>query len=221
MGTLLELEDPVPRLRGELAARFGLRVDAAAARRALAAEITHYRAHMTTGGCDAAGVRALRTDCARVLRDALGAPAAPLGLDDLVAALLASLRFRPFPDAQPALRALRQTAGLRLVVASNWDVSLPDVLADAGLLELVDGVVTSAEAGAGKPGGAVFARALTLAQAAPDRAVHVGDSVAEDVEGARAAGIVPVLLARGGGAPPPPPGVRAVHALTELVPPAT
>lgn len=220
MGTLLELEDPVPRLRGELATRCGLQVDAAAARRALAAEIAHYRAHMTTGGGDAAGVRALRTDCARVLRDALGAAAAPLGLDDLVAALLASLRFRPLPDAAPALRALRETAGLRLVVASNWDVSLHDVLEEAGLRELVDGVVTSAEAGAPKPDGAVFARALALAGASPDRAVHVGDSVAEDVEGARAAGIVPILVVRGAPPPPSPPGVRVLHALTELTEPA-
>ena len=217
MGTLLGLEDPVPRLRGELAARFGLQVDAATARRALAAEIAHYRAHATDGR-DAAGVRVLRTDCARVLRDALGPGAAPLGPGDLAAALLASLRFRPFPDVAPALRALREAAGLRLVVASNWDVSLHAVLAEAGLLGLVDGVVTSAEAGDGKPGGAIFTRALALAQAPPERAVHVGDSVAEDVAGARAAGIVPVLLVRGAGAPPP--GVRAIHALTELSPPA-
>ena len=220
MGTLLELEDPVPRLCGELAARFGLRVDAATARRALAAEIAHYRAHMTTDGGDAAGVRALRVECARVLRDALGAAAAPLGLDDLVAALLASLRFRPYPDAAPALRALRENAGLRLVVASNWDVSLHDVLDQAGLRELVDGVVTSAEAGAPKPGGAVFARALALARVTPDRAVHVGDSVAEDVDGARAAGIVPILIVRGTPPAPPPPGVRVVHALTGLAAPA-
>ena len=59
------------------------------------------------------------------------------------------------PDAPPALRELRQ-GGLRLVVASNWDCSLPDWLEPAGITELVDGVVTSAEVGAPKPNPRVF-----------------------------------------------------------------
>ncbi len=43
------------------------------------------------------------------------------------------------------------SAGLTLVVASNWDCSLPDWLGPPGITELVDGVVTSAEVGAPKP----------------------------------------------------------------------
>ena len=42
-------------------------------------------------------------------------------------------------------------AGLRLVVVSNWDVSLHEVLARTGLTPLLDGAVTSAEVGAAKP----------------------------------------------------------------------
>ena len=37
--------------------------------------------------------------------------------------------------------------GVALVIASNWDCSLPDWLAPTGNLDLVDGVVTSAEVG--------------------------------------------------------------------------
>ena len=40
--------------------------------------------------------------------------------------------------------------------------SLEDWLAPSGLLELVDGVVTSAVAGAAKPDPAIFGRALEL-----------------------------------------------------------
>jgi FMN phosphatase YigB (HAD superfamily) len=52
--------------------------------------------------------------------------------------------------------------------------------------------------------------------------VHVGDSVQEDVAGALAAGVEPVLLAREAGpllgahADEAPPGVRVVRSLLEL-----
>ena len=87
-----------------------------------------------------------------------------------------------------------------MVVASNWDVSLHHVLERLELAQLVDGIVTSAEVGARKPSPAVFERALALVHARPAEALHVGDSIEEDVVGARAAGIDAILLARHGGA---------------------
>ena len=99
------------------------------------------------------------------------------------------------------------------MIASNWDCSLPDWLGPAGVLDLVDGVVSSAELGEAKPAPAVFLRALELAGAGPGEAVHVGDSLENDVEGARAAGIRPLLLVRGGEAPA---GVEVIRSLAEL-----
>jgi len=83
-------------------------------------------------------------------------------------------------------------------VVSNWDVSLHVVLADVGLSPLLDGILTAAEAGSSKPAPAIFAQALRLAGVAPAEAIHVGDSVEEDVAGARAVGIEPVLVDRSG-----------------------
>ena len=60
----------------------------------------------------------------------------------------------------------------------------------------------------------MFEQALRLAGAAAGEAVHVGDSVEEDVDGARAAGIDAVLVRRDGS--PGPEGVRTIRALTEL-----
>ena len=71
-----------------------------------------------------------------------------------------------------------------LVIASNWDCSLPEWLGPTGILELVDGVVTSAEVGAAKPDPRVFERALAVAGVEPGDALHVGDKVDNDVEGA-------------------------------------
>ena len=58
--------------------------------------------------------------------------------------------------------------------------------------------VASAELGAAKPERAIFEHALALAGVGAERAWHVGDDLRDDVEGARAAGIRAVLLARGG-----------------------
>jgi putative hydrolase of the HAD superfamily len=120
----------------------------------------------------------------------------------LVEALLAALEFRAYPDAAPALAALR-ARGVRLVVVSNWDLSLHERLAQTGLAPLVDGAVASAEIGIAKPDPAIFRHALRLAGGVPAAAaLHVGDTLDADVAGARAAGVTPVLLARGGGRPP-------------------
>jgi putative hydrolase of the HAD superfamily len=126
--------------------------------------------------------------------------------------MLSSLRFEPFADVVPGLRALRER-GLRLVVASNWDCSLPEWLAGAGLWELLDGAASSAVVGAAKPDPAVFEAALEIAGAEPGEAVHVGDSLDNDVAGARAVGVRAVLVRREG---EPPAGVEAVRGLDEL-----
>ncbi|HEU4975379.1 MAG TPA: HAD-IA family hydrolase [Baekduia sp.] len=193
LGTLLELEPPWPLLRAQLAAR-GVEVTDGEARAALRAEIAYYRAHHDDA-VDGAALDDLRDRCAAVLGAALPphARAAP----DLRGALLASLRFRPYGEVPAVLAALREQ-GLRLVVVSNWDVSLHEALAATGLAGLVDGAISSAEAGAAKPDPAIFARALALAGVPAADALHVGDSPEADVAGARAAGIRALLVVRDG-----------------------
>jgi putative hydrolase of the HAD superfamily len=146
------------------------------------------------------------------VRGELGADGVPRAA--LVAALLAALEFRAFPDAAPALAELR-ARGVRLVVVSNWDISLHERLAQTGLAPLLDGAVASAEIGAAKPDPAIFHRALELAGGAePARAMHVGDTLGADVEGARAAGIRPVFIARVGEQGPE--DVLTITSLAEL-----
>jgi putative hydrolase of the HAD superfamily len=70
LGTLVRLEPPAPRLRRELASRFGLRVSEAEAELAIAAEIAYYRAHLDEGR-DLSSVAALRVRCAEALAAAL------------------------------------------------------------------------------------------------------------------------------------------------------
>jgi putative hydrolase of the HAD superfamily len=223
MGTLLTFEPPPPLLRAALVDLLGVDVGEARSRAAIRAEIAYYRAHLHLGR-DAAAVDALRRACAEAMRPELG-PAAGAPGDVLTAALLGALRFHAYPDAPGALAALR-AAGLRLVVVSNWDASLQDRLAEAGLAGLVDGAVASAVVGTAKPDRAIFARGLALAGAEPAEAWHVGDSPDADVAGARAAGLRAALLVRerrgeeaerrGSCAAPAAPGAPVIASLAEL-----
>ena len=208
LGTLVELQPPAPRLRALLAEE-GLDVSEDQAAGAFAAEIAYYLDHHLEGA-DPEGLDDLRDRCASVMLAALELP----GLDHATArrAMLAALRFEAYPEAVQALEELR-SQGRRLVVVSNWDCSLPHWLGHTGLLELVHGLVTSADARAAKPDPAIFHQALALAGCTPEQAVHVGDSLERDVEGARAAGIRAVLVARAGEAPA---GVERVSSLLEL-----
>jgi putative hydrolase of the HAD superfamily len=215
LGTLVALEPPAPKLRRALSSGYGVSVSEGDAERAIAAEMAYYRSHLDEGR-DQATLAALRRACAQVMGAALPTGArARLGPQALVSVLLESLEFSVFEDVRPALRELRDR-GLRLVVVSNWDVSLGDVLRRLDLVPLLDGIVTSAAVGARKPAPAIFERALGLAGAAPSRVLHVGDSVVEDVEGARAAGVEAILVRRHGGSGPP--GVRTITSLAELAP---
>jgi putative hydrolase of the HAD superfamily len=211
LGTLLELLPPAPRLQAALRERLGVEVSLEQAARAMKAEIGFYRGHLWMGR-DAAGLAELRGRCAEVLREALDRPDLELGA--LTETLLAAIRFEPFPDAVPALRELR-AAGVKLVAASNWDVSLHEQLERTGLTPLLDGALSSAEVGAPKPDPEIFTRALALAGARPEEALHVGDDLEADVGGALAAGLEPVLIDRDGSLAPPP-GVRRIASLAEL-----
>jgi putative hydrolase of the HAD superfamily len=212
LGTLLEMEDPGPPLAGELAA-LGAPVAVEEARTAVLAEMTYYKDHHDEAA-DAERLADLRRRCAEVLRDALPPAARELGVPRLTGALLAALRFRPYDEVPGTLATLRER-GLRLVVISNWDVSLHEQLEATGLAALVDGAVSSAEVGAGKPHPAIYRRALELAGVEASEAVMVGDSPDTDVAGALALGIEAVLVDRWG-AGRLPDGAHRVTTLAEV-----
>ena len=157
LGTLVELEPPWVHLAERLVG-------------AVRAEMDYYRDHSHEGR-DPDSLAELRARCAAVLSRALGQEVP-------VETMMSAIRFRAFPDAAPALAELG-ALGLRLVCVSNWDVSLPEVLERCGLGGLLDGVVTSAEAGVRKPDPAILAPALELAGCAAPEALYVGDTPAE------------------------------------------
>ena len=185
LGTLVELEPPWV----HLAAALGIEEsDALAA--AVRKEMAFYKEHSHEGH-DESSLAALRARCADIL-------SWELDREVPVETMMESIRFRVFEDVPDALAELRGR-GLRLVCVSNWDISLPEVLERCGLGDALDGVVTSAGSGSRKPDPVIFSQALELAGCAADEALHVGDTMEEDIAGAEAAGIRALLIDRDGG----------------------
>ena len=102
---------------------------------------------------------------------------------------------------------------LPIYILSNDDlVYLEHSMADKGLHPA--GIISAEMSRACKPRREIFEKALETAGAAPDEAIHVGDSMVSDVEAAKAVGITPVLLDRSGRISSDE--YRVIHSLDEL-----
>ena len=101
-----------------------------------------------------------------------------------------------YPETLTVLNSLK-ASGLELGIISNFDSRLFNVLRGLGLIDLFDTVTISSLAHAAKPAPRIFQTALAKHALDPDEGMHVGDSVRDDVGGARAAGLKAILLDRG------------------------
>lgn len=97
------------------------------------------------------------------------------------------------PEAPVLLTALDES-GLELGVISNFDYRIYAILDGLGLDRHFDSITISSEAGYAKPAPEIFRMALERHSLPAQQALHVGDSEALDVAGARAAGIAAVLI---------------------------
>jgi HAD superfamily hydrolase (TIGR01549 family) len=105
-----------------------------------------------------------------------------------------------FPDVVPAVEAI-SAAGIRMGMISNWVWGAPELLHDVDLARHFDGLAISARVGYMKPNPRIFEHALEQLGATPAASIHVGDSYAADVVGARRVGMTPVLIDRYSGDP--------------------
>ncbi len=96
-------------------------------------------------------------------------------------------------DVRPTLAALR-AAGRVVGLVSNRSLPLGPLVTELGLADLFDFTLAAGEVGAWKPAPEIFHRAVALAACSPETAVYVGDNYYADIEGARGAGLPPVLF---------------------------
>lgn len=153
---------------------------------------------------------------ARVL-EGLGPLSFPDFFDQVYAVFADPSVWETYPEAAEVLEELRRR-GLRLAIVSNFDARLLPVCEGLGLTAAVDAIVIAADVGVAKPGPEIFHAAVRRFGLPPSAALHVGDSLSEDAEGAISAGLVAVHLQRDGdaGSVALPTGVRAIRDLREL-----
>lgn len=109
------------------------------------------------------------------------------------------------PQAVPTLDALR-SRGLRVGLCSNAPYRIPSMHAQlrrVGLAGHLDAITFSGQVGWRKPSPRIMEAAAAAVGSPPAEIVMVGDSVSDDVAGARGAGMQAVLLRRPGAAAPP------------------
>ena len=100
-----------------------------------------------------------------------------------------------YPDVRPVLEEWQQME-IEMGVLSNFDSRLYAVLQALDLAQFFTSVTISSQVGAAKPDPKIFAAALQKHQCHPEEAWHIGDSLKEDYQGAKAAGLKAVLLKR-------------------------
>lgn len=120
-----------------------------------------------------------------------------------------------YSDVAATLDALR-SEGLPLAIVSNWPCGLGHFCTELGIAEYFDAILCSAEVGAAKPDPRIFAEAIARLRVDPARVLHIGDTVVDDYDGAVAAGLRAVLIARNGGLPAG--GAPVIRSLAELTP---
>ena len=106
-----------------------------------------------------------------------------------------SVHFELYDDALPVLDLLRER-GLMIGLLSNSSRDLDEFVAHHRLQ--ADAVLTSYVHGKTKPHESIFRAMLDLLGVEPAEAVMVGDTIEDDIAGARAVGMPAVLLDREG-----------------------
>lgn len=112
---------------------------------------------------------------------------------EIEAAWGVSENFELYEDVLPVLDELRRSQ-LRIAVVSNGIRDLTEFVAHHHLD--VDAIVDSRSHGRVKPHPTIFQLALERLQVEAGDAVMVGDSIVEDIEGARALGMRAILIDR-------------------------
>jgi putative hydrolase of the HAD superfamily len=100
-----------------------------------------------------------------------------------------------YPESEEVLQQLK-AKGYILCLVSNWDSRLVKLCEGLGLDRFMDHYVISAMFGVAKPDSRIFREALRKTGVKAEEAVHIGDSLEDDILGANQAGIKAVWLDR-------------------------
>jgi HAD superfamily hydrolase (TIGR01662 family) len=122
--------------------------------------------------------------------------------------------FELYDDVPDALAALR-TAGLRIGLVSNSSRDVHEFAVHHGLD--VDAGISSFHHGHTKPHASIFRAVLDLLGVEAAEAVMVGDTISDDIEGARALNMRAILVDREGTRPEFEPRIETLSELPALL----
>jgi putative hydrolase of the HAD superfamily len=145
-----------------------------------------------------------------------GAPVSEAALERLTRHFRDPASWRVYDDVFETLDRLA-AAQLRLAVVSNWDSYLPELLRGLGLAGRFEQIAVSAIEQTGKPHPEIFRRVCERLDLEAAGALHVGDSLREDVEAARSAGLHALLLDRDDRHPQVEERIRSLAELPERI----
>lgn len=103
--------------------------------------------------------------------------------------------WRLYPGTLELLAALKKKKKT-LGIISNWDSRLLILCKGLGVEPYMDFILASAVFGASKPSPKIFEEALRRANVGPHEAVHIGDSVEDDIHGAQRVGLKAIFINR-------------------------
>lgn len=108
---------------------------------------------------------------------------------------------RPRPDAVATLEAIK-ARGLALGLVSNCSAEVPDIWPETAFAPLIDIPVFSCTVGIKKPDKRIYRMACEGLGVAPGECVYVGDGFDQELRGAKAVGMWPILMAPPNERPP-------------------
>lgn len=103
--------------------------------------------------------------------------------------------WKVFPEAKRVIKNLKRSK-LILGVVSNWDSRLEQLFDKLKLAQYFDFILASGVVGSSKPHEGIFLEALRRSGIKPHEALHVGDSMKDDIHGSSQIGIKSVLIDR-------------------------
>jgi putative hydrolase of the HAD superfamily len=199
VGTLFGVRGSVGRIYSEIARRSGVITDSAVIEARFRAAFRHKSLESLAFG--QIGIQAEKgwwMDIVRsVFASIMAAEVMGAYFDEVFEAFRSAAAYELYEETRPTLERLH-SCGYRLAVLSNFDSRLFDVLANLKIDTFFEHVILSWHVGTAKPDPAIFRMALKAMNVAASGAMHVGDSLGEDITGAAAAGICAILLDRDG-----------------------
>ena len=136
----------------------------------------------------------------RALGEQLGVEFTAREMSDISETSIHSWSRHTFPDPQAQSLLNDLWGSHRIALITNFDHP-PHVhtrLAELGLRQYFDAVVVSGEVGTKKPGPGIFTLALDKIGMAAEDVAFIGDSIEDDIVGAKAIGMTPILIERKG-----------------------